>query len=112
MLDRLMSRLAQAGQRERDRMLAKGSGAELSPQRALGIWFGFLRPSRLLKLLGVAAAVLAIVYVFEFRAAADWAESEAGPGASAARVEALTVERLALTSCAGCSSPCSRSSTS
>lgn len=102
MLDRLMSRLTQAGQRERDRM----GGAELSPLRALGLWFGFLRPSRLLKLLALAAVALAVVYFFEFRAAAESAAKEAGPGAGAARIEALTVERLALTSCSGTRRSC------
>ncbi len=65
-----------------------------------------LRPSRLLKLLGAAALVLAVMYVFEFRAAAEWAESEAGPNASAARIEALTIERLGLTSCPGTRRSC------
>jgi len=110
MLRRLMSRLAEAGQRERDRLYAKGgdgpAGRELSPGRLIGAWFSFLRPSRLLKLLGACAVLLAVIYFFEFRAAAAWAETEAGAGASAARIEALTIERLALTSCSGTRRAC------
>jgi hypothetical protein len=60
----------------------------------------------LLKLLGGCAVVAAVFYVFEFRAAAEWAEARAGSGASAARIEALTVERLALTSCPGTRRAC------
>jgi hypothetical protein len=95
-----MSRLTAAGQRERDRM-RDAHGGTLSPWAMLGGWFGFLRPSRLLKLLGSCAVLLAFFYVIEFRAAAEWAESQAGPRATAERIEALTVERLGLTSCPG-----------
>jgi hypothetical protein len=80
MLQRLMSRLTEAGRRQAD-------GRDLSPMRALGGWFAFLRPSRLLKLLGGCALLVAVFYVIEFRAAADWAQSEAGPNAGAARIE-------------------------
>ena len=72
----------------------------------LGGWFGFLRPSRLLMLLGATALLLAVIYVFEFRAAAEWAQAEAGPSAGAARIEALTIERLALSSCSGTRRSC------
>jgi hypothetical protein len=108
MLRRLMSRLAEAGQRERDRMQGKpgAAGLELSPWRMLGGWFSFLRPHRLLKLLGGCAVLAALFYVIEFRSAAAWAETEAGAGASAARIEALTIERLALTSCPGTRRAC------
>lgn len=108
MLRRLISRLAEAGQRER--LYAKGGDGPapraLSPGLLMGAWFSFLRPSRLLKLLGAGAVLLAAIYFFEFRAAAAWAETEAGAGASASRIEALTVERLALTSCSGTRRAC------
>jgi hypothetical protein len=91
-----MSRLAQVGRRERT-----GAGGELSPGRFIGAWFAFLRPSRLLKLLGGCAVLLAIIYAIEFRSAAEAARTEAGAGASAERIEALTIARLALTRCSG-----------
>lgn len=105
MLHRLMSRLTEAGQRERGRMRG-AHGGSLSPWAMLGGWFGFLRPSRLLKLLGSCAVLMAFFYVIEFRAAGEWAESHAGPRATTERIEALTVERLGLTSCPGTRRSC------
>jgi hypothetical protein len=100
----MLKRLKDAGERERARMGAGDSA--LSPWRVLGAWFGFLRPSRLLMLLGATMLVLGIVYVLEFRAARDGAVAEAGANATPARIEALTIERLALTRCAGLSRSC------
>jgi hypothetical protein len=100
----MLKRLREAGERERAKLSAEG--AALSPWRMLGVWFGFFRPSRLLKLLGSALLLLAIVYVIEFRAAREAAEAQAGANATTARIGALTVERLALSRCSGLSRSC------
>jgi uncharacterized membrane protein YfcA len=95
---RFLSLLERVGRRHETRAGPRGMiGA------ALGSWLAFFRPTRLLRLIGSCAVIFAVIYVIGFRSAESRAEREVGPGASAERLRAATLERLRLKSCSGLS---------